>query len=88
MNKQKQLKELQKIPWVGVKTANYLWEIGIRSIKDLKNKDPEELYLKISAKKGYSVDRCLLYVCRMVVYYASHKKHDPDKLKWWYWKDE
>ena len=88
MNKDKKLKELEKIPWVGAKTANYLWEIGIKSIDDLKNRDPEELYLKISAKKGYPIDRCLLYVCRMVVYYASNKNHDPDKLKWWYWKDK
>jgi hypothetical protein len=33
------------------------------------------------------VDRCLLYVFRCAVYFASHKKHDPKLLLWWNWKD-
>ncbi len=26
-------------------------------------------------------------VGKEIVYFASTKKHDPEKLKWWYWKD-
>jgi hypothetical protein len=29
----------------------------------------------------------MLYVFRTAVYYASNSKHDPEKLKWWNWKD-
>ena len=28
-----------------------------------------------------------LYVWRLAVYYAENKEKDPEKLKWWYWKD-
>jgi hypothetical protein len=82
------LKEFQQIPGVGKATAQDLWDLGFRSIKELKNKDPEELYIKLCAHKGIHVDRCMLYVFRCAVYYASNKTHDPELLKWWNWKDE
>ena len=28
-----------------------------------------------------------LYVWRAAVYYAEHELREPEKLKWWYWKD-
>ena len=34
------------------------------------------------------VDRCHLYLFRMIVYYAENEVRDPEKLKWWYWKDK
>lgn len=87
MDKQQQLKELQKIPGVGKSTALDFWNIGIKKISDLKNKNPEELYTKICAKEGKIIDRCALYICRSAIYFAQNKKHDPEKLKWWNWKD-
>ena len=39
-------------------------------------------------QKGFTEDRCELYVFRCAVYYAEHEEHDPEKLKWWYWKDK
>jgi len=33
------------------------------------------------------VDRDMLCVFRRAVYYASHRDHDPELLKWWNWKD-
>lgn len=34
------------------------------------------------------MDRCMLYVFRCAVYYASSEQHDPELLKWWNWKDD
>lgn len=82
------IKELQQIPGVGKSIAADLYSIGICSIKELKNKDPEELYLTLCIKQGTHIDRCLLYVFRCAVYYASHKKCDTELLKWWNWKDK
>mgnify|MGYP001608754654 CR=1 FL=1 len=79
--------ELQQIPGVGVSIANDLYELGIRSIRGLKGKDPERLYLKRCAQQGTQIDRCLLYVFRCAVYFASHKRHGAERLKWWNWKD-
>lgn len=83
----KNLKELQIIPGVEKSIAQDFFDIGVKSVSDLKGKNPEELYLKICAKQGSHIDRCVLYVCRSSVYFAEHKKHDPEKLKWWNWKD-
>lgn len=82
------IKELQQIPGVGKSIASDLYGLEIRSVKDLKNKDPEELYIKFCTKQGMHVDRCVLYVFRCAVYFASHKKHNPELLKWWNWKDK
>ena len=80
--------DLQKIPGVGANMEKHLQNIGIRCIADLKGKDPEELYQKDCLQKGFQEDRCALYVYRCAVYYAENESHDPEKLKWWYWKDK
>ncbi len=82
-----QLKELMTIPGVGSSIARDLLDIGINSVSDLKNKNPEVLYNKSNIKAGVVQDHCLLYVFRCAVYFANTKKHDPEKLKWWNWKD-
>lgn len=81
------LKELQTIPGIGPSIAQDLYDLGIRKVSDLKGKDPEKLYKKSCALAGVTIDRCLLYTYRCAVYFASHTRHDPEKLKWWHWKD-
>lgn len=82
------LSELMRIPSVGEKTARDLWGMGIRSAGDLSGRDPQELYDELCLGQGYTVDRCMLYVLRCAVYYASNERHEPELLKWWNWKDE
>lgn len=81
-------RDLTDIPGVGPKIRGYLWNLGVRSIQDLKGRNPEELYFQDGTIKGTLDDRCLLYVFRLAVYYVDHEDHDPEKLKWWYWKDQ
>ena len=85
--KQDILTELQTIPGVGKSIAVDLWELGIRSVAQLKGKNPEKLYYKRCEQQGVQIDRCLLYVFRCAVYYASHARQKPELLKWWNWKD-
>jgi nucleotidyltransferase/DNA polymerase involved in DNA repair len=84
----KTLKEIRTIPGVGKKTAEDLVAIGINRISDLKDRDPEKLYEKLCRQLGFEVDRCMLYVFRCAVYFASNIKHDKELLKWWNWTDE
>jgi hypothetical protein len=81
------IKELRQIPGVGASIANDLWNIGVYIIADLKNKDPEELYKQSNEYAGAIQDRCLLHVFRCAVYFASGAEPEPEKLKWWNWKD-
>jgi hypothetical protein len=86
-NREMVLQELRTIPGVGKSIALDLWNLGFRSVDALKNKSPEMLYRKHCIIVGQPVDRCLLYVFRCAVYYASHKRHNPELLLWWNWKD-
>jgi hypothetical protein len=79
--------ELQVIPGVGPSIAADLVGIGITRVAQLRDADPEALYERVSAWKGRRQDRCLLYVFRCAVYYASRPVHEPEKLRWWNWKD-
>ncbi|GDX52122.1 hypothetical protein LBMAG27_11690 [Bacteroidota bacterium] len=88
MNSEKEiLKSLQVIPGIGKSIAGDLYFLGIRSVSDLKNKNPQLLYDKMTHLTGVQHDRCLLYVFRCAVYFASTIKHEKKKLDWWYWKD-
>ena len=87
-DEQAALKELQQIPGVGKIIAKDLRNLGIESIENLRDNDPEQLYHQLCQYKGFPVDRCMLYVFRCAVYYASKDDYDVELLKWWNWKDK
>jgi hypothetical protein len=84
------LKELQQIPGVGKAVALDLYELGYKSISELKGQDPEIMYVLHNNQKRAVQDVCMLYTFRAAVYYAETlgKKQDPEKLKWWNWMDK
>jgi hypothetical protein len=81
------LKDLQRIPGVGPSIARDLWNLGFRSTAELHAQDPEALYAGLCEQTGMPVDRCVLYVFRCAVYFASTAQPDPELLKWWNWTD-
>ena len=81
------VKELQQIPGIGPSLAQDLIDLGIRRISALRGRDPERLYEKLCALRGQHQDRCVLYVFRCAVYFASEKEPEAELLKWWNWKD-
>lgn len=87
-DKQAVLSEFRQVPGVGKSISEDLWDLGLRSVSDLKKQDPEDLYLRLCSLQGTHVDRCMLYVFRCAVYYACNDIHDPELLKWWNWKDK
>ncbi len=80
--------DLRIIPGIGKNIEQDLINIGIINIAALKGRDPEELYKADCKYKGLQEDKCQLYVFRLAVYFAENKTHEPEKLKWWYWKDK
>ena len=81
-------KELQKIPGIGKSLSKDLVDLGYRKVNELKGEVPEAMYQDLMDLRGGHIDRCVLYVFRCAVYYASNAKHEADLLKWWNWKDE
>jgi nucleotidyltransferase/DNA polymerase involved in DNA repair len=84
------LKDLQRIPGVGKVIAKDLYQLGFKSVADLKGQDPEKLYIRHNDWKKEVQDICMLYTFRCAVYFAEtpSQQHELEKLKWWYWMDK
>lgn len=80
--------DLRTIPGVGKETEKDLVMLGYNSVSSLKGVNPEELYERECIMRGVKIDRCQLYVYRCAVYFAETENPEPEKLKWWYWKDK
>ncbi|WP_171014063.1 helix-hairpin-helix domain-containing protein [Chitinivorax sp. B] len=87
LNDDQAKRDLMRIPGIGKACAADLLQLGYRSVASLNGEDPEQMYVRLCDMQGQVVDRCMLYVFRCAVYFASHARHEPDKLKWWNWKD-
>ena len=81
------LKDLQWIPGIGPSLAADLVDLGILRVVDLRRRDPERLYEQLIALRGAHQDRCVLYTFRCAVYFAKEPNPEPERLKWWNWKD-
>jgi hypothetical protein len=81
------LRDLRRIPGVGPAMAGDLWRLGIRRVEDLRGADPRALYDRLCEMDGVRLDRCVLYVFRCAVYFASEADPEPELLRWWAWKD-
>ena len=79
--------DLTTIPGIGKKMALHLVNAGYPTVASLKGQNPEEIYRKNCEFQDVQVDRCALYVYRLAVAYANGTITDPEKLKWWNWKD-
>ncbi|WP_432738842.1 helix-hairpin-helix domain-containing protein [Maridesulfovibrio sp. FT414] len=83
----KTLKSFRTLPGVGKSIAQDLWNLGYRSLDELKDGDPDDMYRRLEELAGQHVDRCMLYVFRCVSYCLNTADRDPELEKWWNWKD-
>jgi hypothetical protein len=82
-----QLEDLRRIPGIGPSLARDLFDLGIHRVSDLHRRNPETLYQRLCDLRDTHQDRCVLYTFRCAVYFATETRHDPERLKWWNWKD-
>ena len=80
-------KALQIIPGVGKSISRDLVDLDYKCVEELRGEDPQLMYEKLCRLRGEKIDRCVLYVFRCAVYFASTNLHDPELLKWWHWKN-
>lgn len=78
----------RKFPNVGVQTEQDLLAMGYTSIDSLKGVNADDLYQKECDLWGCSIDRCQLYLYRVLEYYINSENPDIEKCRWWYWKDD
>lgn len=80
--------ELRSIPTIGANMEEHLIRLGYSTLDSLTGQDPEEMYERDVQLHGGHLDRCVVYVYRLAVYYAENRHNlDPDKCRWWAWKD-
>ncbi len=77
----------QRILGIGPSIAADLICIVITRVEQLRGRSPLALYDGVCDASGAIHDRCLLYVFRCAVYYASTAQHELEKLKWWNWEE-
>ncbi len=82
------IREFQAIPGVGKCLAQDLVDLGYRKVTDLRYENPQEMYQNLCDLREQHIDRCVLYVFRCAVYFASNNVHETELLKWWNWKDK
>ena len=75
------------IPGVGKSLKQRLENLGYRYVEDLEGENPQDIYEKDCETQGRCVNRCALYAYRLAVAYAEGQISEPDKLKWWNWKE-
>ena len=68
------LKELRTIPIVGEKVAEPLYMLGIRSVKELIGRSPEDMYGELRTMKGYYVEPWILNQLKVAVSMAAKMK--------------
>ncbi len=73
-DKESVLKELRTIPVVGEKVAEPLYMLGIRSVKELVGRSPEDMYGELRTMKGYYVEPCMLNQLKVAVSMAAKMK--------------
>lgn len=81
------IKALTVIPGIGKSLAADLVQLGYTSVAQLKGADPQQMYNRLCDMTQARQDPCVLYTFRCAVYYASTPNPDPEKLKWWNWKE-
>lgn len=79
--------ELTTLPGVGPSIAADLRHLGVHSVRDLAESDPEKLFARLSEITGHEQDPCVLYTFRCAAYAARTPEPSENLLKWWNWKD-
>ena len=82
----KETTNLTQIPGIGKRMSEHLVNAGYSTMESLKGQKPEEIYTR-AVLGGMMEDRCALYQFRLCVAYAEGTITDPEKLKWYNWKD-
>ena len=78
-------RRLQDLVSVGPATVRDFHLLGIRSVQQLKRKEPRQLYQELCRLTGTHQDICCLDVFTAAVAQAKNPKLPLEQCQWWYW---
>lgn len=76
---------LQELGSVGPACAEDLLLLGVRSVDDLRGRDPNALYRELCERTGVRQDPCVEDVLRCVVAQADHPDLPAEYRRWYLW---
>ena len=59
--------------------------LGVRTVEQLADREPEHLYEELCRRTGARQDICCLDVFRAAVAQARNPLLPPEQRQWWYW---
>ena len=87
LSKDKDNLPVTALPGIGPRIGRYMRALGYTRVGDLRGADPAEMYARHNVLRGFEDDLCFLYVFRMAVFFAENEVHDPERLRWWNWRE-
>ena len=80
-----QERRLQDLVSVGPAMVRDFELMGIRSVAELRRRNPEKLYERLCRVTGKAQDICCLDVFRAAVAQARNPRLPAEQCQWWYW---
>ena len=77
--------QLRDLEGIGPAMLRDFDQLGIRSVAELAEQDPQELYERLSRITGTRQDPCVLDVFTCAVAQARDPELPDEQRKWWYW---
>jgi Pathogenicity locus len=78
-------RRLQDLISVGPAMVRDFELMGIRSVAELRRRNPEKLYEELCQATGKAQDICCLDVFRAAVAQARNPRLPAEQCQWWYW---
>jgi hypothetical protein len=82
---QTEKRQLKDLVSIGPAMMRDLELLGIRSVSDLRRRNPNRMYQQICRLKGQRQDPCCLDVFTAAVAQARDPALPLEKCQWWYW---
>ncbi len=80
-----QERRLQDLVSVGPAMVRDFELMGIRSVAELRRRNPEKLYERLCRVTGKAQDICCLDAFRAAVAQARNPRLPAEQCQWWYW---
>ena len=79
------MRELSGLISIGPATIRDFQLLGVNSVAELAQQDPEKLYAKLCRLTGHRHDICVLDTFRAGVAQARNPRLPAEQCQWWYW---
>ena len=82
---QTEKRQLRDLVSIGPEMMRDLELLGVRSVSDLRRRNPNRMYQQLCRIKGQRQDPCCLDVFTAAVAQARDPALPLEKCQWWYW---